>query len=295
MLGTTGKRILLSIHILLNSIWIGGLAAMLFLTLARERVERGQQLYGTNLTVFLIHDAVVMNVGVGVVVTALLFSLFTKWGFFDFYWVIGKWIGLLVMFGVITFLLAPAVNGMVALSDLEGIHALDNPSYLQYQSETTLHSSILLLLLLFLIGLSVFKPWGPRKKQFATSRKTVLASGIGLGVVVIGAIAFQFVQLQEYRNMRIADVNLEKIADGTYVGAADFGFDFKVEVSVENHRISHIRVLENYNSVYARLAEGVTKKVLATQTLNVRAVTGATTTSKCLLKAMENAFDGKSK
>ena len=290
MLGTTAKRILLSVHILLNSIWIGGLAAMLFLTFASERVESGQQLYGANLTVFLIHDAVVMNVGIGVIVTSLLFSLFTKWGFFDFYWVIVKWIGLLVMFGVITFLLSPAVNGMVALSDLEGIRALDNPTYLQYQRETTLYGSILLLLLLAVICVSVFKPWGPRKRQFGTSRRTVLLSGVGSGFVIIGVLAFQFAQLQEYRNMLIENVNFEKIPDGTYIGAADLGFEFRVAVSIKNHLVSDFRVLENYSSVYAKLAEGVAKKVLNEQSLNVRAVTGATTTSKCLLKAAENAL-----
>ncbi len=59
---------------------------------------------------------------------------------------------------------------------------------------------------------------------------------------------------------------------------------------VQNHRIEAIKFMKNRQSFYAKLAEGISDKILFAQTLNVDAVTGATTTSKCLQKAIENAL-----
>lgn len=63
-----------------------------------------------------------------------------------------------------------------------------------------------------------------------------------------------------------------------------------MEVAVADHQIVRPRVAENRASFYAGLAELITHKALAAQTPNVDAVTGATTTSKCLQKAIANAL-----
>ena len=63
-----------------------------------------------------------------------------------------------------------------------------------------------------------------------------------------------------------------------------------MEVLVKNHSIESIKVLQNGTSEYAHKAEGVLQKVLSAQSLKVDVVTGATTTSKALLKATENAL-----
>ncbi len=147
MLNVTGRRVLLSIHLTLNSILIGGLVAILVLNFAKQGAHNGDQLYTINLAIFKIHDIVVMNVGMGVVVTGLLFSLFTKWGFFDFYWVTVKWLSLAILFFVIIFYLTPAVNSMAAMSDVERVQALSNPDYLHYEKQSAIIVALLLALL----------------------------------------------------------------------------------------------------------------------------------------------------
>lgn len=293
MFGITGKRILLSVHLLLNSVWVGGLAVILFLNATKGPVISADHLSAVNQTLFRIHDVVVMNIGFGVVVTGLLFSLFTKWGFFDFYWVIVKWLGLVGVFLLITFLLAPVVNGMAALSDVHGLQALTNPAYLEYERQTTLVSALLLALLALIIGVSVFKPWGPRKRSFNVSRKVVLAGGISVGVLVIGGTILQSMRLESYRRTPVNDVDLAMVDDGTYTGDVRFGVDYTVEVNVKNHIIESVRILSDHSGFYAQLAAGVIGKVLKAQTPNVVAVTGATTSSKGVLKAIEAALPQK--
>lgn len=48
--------------------------------------------------------------------------------------------------------------------------------------------------------------------------------------------------------------------------------------------------LQNRKSHYARFAEGVFPRIMKKQKANVDTITAATTTSKCLMKAVENAL-----
>jgi len=290
MLGLKGRRVLLSVHILLNAIWIGGLVAILFLNVIKGGLKSGDELYAANAIIFKLHDILLINLAFAVLTTGLLFSLFTKWGFFAFHWVTVKWLCMIVLFVLITFYLGPAINSLAAISDVERAQAAANPLYLQAQSDSTLLASIELVLLAIIIVISVFKPWGPRKRVFRVNRKLVLAIGGLLGIAAIASVLMQFAQLQKYRQMPIQPIDLATVADGNFTGEADFGFRYVVRVSLEDHEIRNIEILENRQSLYARLAEGVVKKVLQAQSPNVDAVTGATTTSKALMRAVENAL-----
>jgi uncharacterized protein with FMN-binding domain len=54
--------------------------------------------------------------------------------------------------------------------------------------------------------------------------------------------------------------------------------------------IENIEIIKNRNSFYARMAEGIKHKILREQKINIDAVTGATTTSNILMKAVETAI-----
>jgi uncharacterized protein with FMN-binding domain len=64
---------------------------------------------------------------------------------------------------------------------------------------------------------------------------------------------------------------------------------------VKSRRIETITVIKNRETHYARKAEGVITRVLEAQSPDVDAVTGATTTSKALLKAIENSLKDATK
>ncbi|MGB3111376.1 MAG: FMN-binding protein, partial [Candidatus Omnitrophota bacterium] len=67
------------------------------------------------------------------------------------------------------------------------------------------------------------------------------------------------------------------------------------EVRVRDHRITDIKVFEDRESEYVEQAKGVTKNVIKEQSLKVDTVTGATITSRAILKAIENALAKKGK
>ena len=93
------------------------------------------------------------------------------------------------------------------------------------------------------------------------------------------------------RNIEFEDIDLTLVADGDYLGVFEAGgYPYEVEVSVTGHRIMKINVINNRSGEHAQKAEEVTERIIADQSLQVDAISGATTTSKALIKAVENAL-----
>lgn len=89
-----------------------------------------------------------------------------------------------------------------------------------------------------------------------------------------------------------AQIDLATLEDGTYLGSYSvFPVSAKVSVTVENHKMIAIELIEHKNGQGAP-AEAMPGKVLNAQSLQVDAVAGATYSSKVILKAIENALLG---
>ncbi len=98
-------------------------------------------------------------------------------------------------------------------------------------------------------------------------------------------------EVLEVRELQIGSVDLDLVADGTHRGDFTYGeFTYIVDVVVLDHRITEIVVVANRDSTHAKMAEGVLDTVVSEQRTDVDVVAGATTTSKALLKAVENAL-----
>ena len=98
--------------------------------------------------------------------------------------------------------------------------------------------------------------------------------------------------LERYRNIPIANTDLSHFPDGVYQGEATVGgFTYRVEVRVADHRLTAVKILQNRTSKYARFAQGIIPRIMKHQNANVRPITGATTTSKALMKAVEDALN----
>jgi len=116
---------------------------------------------------------------------------------------------------------------------------------------------------------------------------------IAVTVAIYMLIIFPKIKEQiEVRKMNIREIELSRVKDGAFHGEFTYGnFTYAVEVVVQDHNIQRISILNNRgDSDYAKKAEGVTGRVIKAQSLKVDVVTGATTTSKALLKAIENAL-----
>ena len=92
--------------------------------------------------------------------------------------------------------------------------------------------------------------------------------------------------------MEIQNVDISNIRDGEYIGTFSYsGFEYKVKTIVSSHKIEDIMILHNRDTKHAKQAEGVISEIVENQTPNVDAISGATTTSKALMKAVENSLN----
>ena len=82
-------------------------------------------------------------------------------------------------------------------------------------------------------------------------------------------------------------------ADGTYTGSGTgFGGTITVQVTVTDHKIAAINIVDasNETASYFANAQGVISKILASQSPNVDAVSGATYSSNGIITAVQNAL-----
>lgn len=126
--------------------------------------------------------------------------------------------------------------------------------------------------------------------------KKVRAAAIILVIIIViafavtGAGSFMAQMHKNLLNEPAAKVELSQIKDGSYTGSCKvFPVSAEVRVFVENHQITAIELLKHRNG-RGDPVEIITSKVVEAQSLEVDTITGATLSSKVILKAIENAL-----
>lgn len=288
-------KILTAVHLICLGLVMGAAAGVL--ASLRLMYTRGDNL--DHLTADLFQASLVNGLFIwalyGLLATAIAFSLFSSWGFFRHTWIALKWLGLALMVLCSVNWLIPAVDGMAALSD--GLYSIPDAGE-QYSSlfrQAFTMACVVIGIGVILVGLSVFKPFGLLQKG-QPSRRTTITIRVIILLLAAGTVAAMLMEsarLQSFRQMEISHVEPAFIRDGVYRGtASDGSFTYEVDVTVKEKTIVEVTAVSNRANPYARYAEGVFSRVLNNQSPAVDAITRATTSSKMLLKAIENALSG---
>lgn len=122
---------------------------------------------------------------------------------------------------------------------------------------------------------------------------------IGLGIFVLIIIIFGVVFVLRARQMVkvidstvIEDVDLAQIEDGVYAGEfGEFLVNVKLEVTVQEHQITDIKITEQRSSPDHEAHETV-DRIIEAQSPKVDIVTGATGSSKSIMIAVQKALTG---
>ncbi|SHK46865.1 DUF2269 family protein [Desulforamulus aeronauticus] len=160
----TGKAWLKGFHIFFACLWIGAAVSMMLLAFVRGHISNGDELWAVNISIKLLDDFIIIPSAIGCLITGILFSWLTNWGFFKFNWIVVKYIINIaaILFG--TFFLGPWVNGMEAISKVERLLSLQNVTYLHYAKMNIYFGTLQALILILAVFISVFKPWGKKKR-----------------------------------------------------------------------------------------------------------------------------------
>lgn len=130
-------------------------------------------------------------------------------------------------------------------------------------------------------------------KSRSPLKKVLMGLGIFLLVVVVGLGVMLLVtegQRREDRNLAIADVDFSKVPDGTYRGGYEGWNKFDVLVTVAGGKVTDIKIAEDSQNPATDVTDKIIERIVSGQSLDLDAVSGATVTTKGLLKAVESAL-----
>jgi uncharacterized protein with FMN-binding domain len=113
---------------------------------------------------------------------------------------------------------------------------------------------------------------------------------------IAGGIGWSFLskEHEEAKNLPLNAVDFSNLNDGTYIGEYEGGM-YKwrvnsVQVTVTSGRVSAIEPLSGVQDQGNGSTQMLYDRVIASQTLQVDTISGATLTSKAYLQAVENAL-----
>lgn len=134
-------------------------------------------------------------------------------------------------------------------------------------------------------------------------KKQAIILAVIVIVIIGGYLGSKYYQyyldLKTYRkqveDITISNINISKLADGTYTGSYEIMWvAAEVKVTVNNQKIEEIELVKHKHDRGAP-AEIIPSKVVEAQSLEVDVVSGVTSSSKVILKAIENALNSAPK
>lgn len=157
-----GRAWLKGFHILFSSTWVGAALCMVLLHFSYQP-SSGNETHTMLSVLKRIDDWVIIPSAIGTLITSILISALTSWGFFKWTWVTVKWVLTIAIMLFGTFFLGPWLNGMEALAAADPQLAVQNPQFLTSHQLMSYAVGPQLITLLSIVFISVLKPWKPTK------------------------------------------------------------------------------------------------------------------------------------
>lgn len=161
-LGVKSRAWLKGFHVLFACAWLGTALSMVLILATKAEPNSGLQLYSVTSSLKVIDDFIIIPGAIGCLLTGLLYSVFTKWGFTKFYWIIFKWVMIILQIAMGTFFLGPWLNNMLTISEQIGFKPSENYQYIGNFNLNLYFGMIQAALLIVVVFVSILKPWGKR-------------------------------------------------------------------------------------------------------------------------------------
>ncbi|MBN2497678.1 MAG: DUF2269 family protein [Deltaproteobacteria bacterium] len=156
-LGPRAQRWLKTFHVLLATMWLGGGLCLVLLDRTRCAASAGE-LIGHCRAMVIIDDWIIVPGAIGLLLTGLLYSIWTRWGWFKHFWIAVKWIIMFTGVLVGTFVLGPWLTELYDLARQKGLAALSDPDFLELQTRNGLIAIAQVSTIVLALLLSTLKP-----------------------------------------------------------------------------------------------------------------------------------------
>ncbi len=161
-LNANQQKWLKSVHVFFACLWMGGAVAITLMGFLMKATD-GMELYGISMSMKFVDDFIIIPGAIGSFLTGLLYSIFTKWGWFKHNWITIKWI--INLFGVVfgTVCLGPWMNSMPPVVKAKGLLALTDVSYMNSQNMLHIWGTFQASTIVLAVFISTLKPWKKKK------------------------------------------------------------------------------------------------------------------------------------
>lgn len=157
-MSTYARKALLITHISLSVGWLGAVAAFLVLGIAGVTSADADLVRAVYLAMNPLGQFLIVPLSIAALVTGIIQSLVTRWGLFDFYWVVVK---LILTIGATLLLLLHQFTAVSEAARLAAEVAIGTPPEIGALGTKLLEDAALAVLVLTIVtAVSVLKPWG---------------------------------------------------------------------------------------------------------------------------------------
>lgn len=164
-LSATQQKLLKFVHIIASGLWLSCVLLLALLPLVPMEGADGEGVYTYRLIFHFIDTYVLTAAAIMTLLTGLLYSMLTRWGFFRSGWLVYKWIVTLGLVLVGTLYLGPLSARLLEIAAEERLRALQDPAYLSGDGILAAAAVVNSLLLALAVLFSVFKPWNRKAKK----------------------------------------------------------------------------------------------------------------------------------
>lgn len=161
-------------HIFFIIIYFSGLIGTLLMAVSTTFTNSRDTIYAAHLFIQYFDWFLIIPGGVGAFITGIWMSIRTHWGVTKYYWIIAKWIGNIgaIFFGANFMRVWLHDNFSVIFNDSS--HPLENALYLSNRLWIFIGLGFSFSILIFLVIISYYKPWGKRKQHLASVGKSTI-------------------------------------------------------------------------------------------------------------------------
>jgi hypothetical protein len=172
------RKFALTVHLTFSIGWLGAVAAFMALSVVGLTSRDEGMVRAVYLVMDLVTWWVIVPLALGSLLTGIISSLATRWGLFQYYWVVVKLI--ITLLSTIVLLIHTQPVGLLSAAASAAGTAPFGTTLQKTQLQMVISSGIALVILIVLTALSVYKPRG--LTRYGQRKQTKDASGMRPGV-----------------------------------------------------------------------------------------------------------------
>jgi hypothetical protein len=162
-LNTFGMKILKFFHIIFLTFWAGAVF-YLFMGFMICKYQDENFITGMIKGIELYDKYIIIPSMFGLLITGLIYSIFTAWGFKKYYWIIIKWV-MTISFVYIGSIVADNVDSKLLTIISRNNFSKNDPEFLATLLKAQQVFGIMILMFMIVVLISIFKPFGKINKR----------------------------------------------------------------------------------------------------------------------------------